>query len=264
MRYYTISPSDCLRDFIRCFWVLESDLPYTHYSMADVCPELIFHYDGLFDEVLEGGKTERSFTSGIHGPGRHTRRFQIARSFGIFGVYFYPHAIPLLFDLPAEVCTDDMVGLTTWSKNLGGELEEKIMGAQTNPERATIVSEFVMHRLSRHRNLQLPVFKAINHIIHHETSANVKQLAANYCLSERQLERQFRQFTGMAPKLFCRIARFHTAMSFYGDKQVTLTEIALHCGYYDQSHFIHDFKAFSDHHPKAYFAGLSPATAWRG
>lgn len=263
MRYDTILPPDSLRDFIRCFWVLEGDSSYTHHSMADVCPELVFHYKGLFDEAMEGGKSEKSFVSGIHGQTRRTRRFQITRSFGIFGVYFYPHAIPLLFDLPATACTNEMLSLTTWSKQLGSELEDKVMGAQNNMERVAIVSDFVASRLSRHLHLRLPVFNAINHIIHHKASANVKHLAAAYCLSERQLERQFQQFAGMPPKLFCRIARFHSAMSFYGNRQVKLTEIALHCGYYDQSHFIHDFKAFSGHHPKAYFSGLSAATQWK-
>ena len=41
------------------------------------------------------------------------------------------------------------------------------------------------------------------------------------------------------------------------------TDIAHNCGYYDQSHFIHDFRAFSGQHPLKYFSGVSGATEWR-
>jgi AraC-like DNA-binding protein len=52
-------------------------------------------------------------------------------------------------------------------------------------------------------------------------------------------------------------------MAQYGNKKKSLTSIALECGYYDQSHFIHDFKEFPGLHPKYIFSGNSDATKWR-
>ncbi|WP_307726865.1 helix-turn-helix domain-containing protein [Parapedobacter pyrenivorans] len=263
MRYHSIPPGKKLSDFIRYFWVLESESPYTHHSMADVCPELLFHYRGRFDEIFEGGITEKSFISGIQGQCCQTRKFQINRSFGIFGVYFYPHAIPLVFDVPTVEFTGEMVSLDTWSRNWGSMLESRVMEAANNAERIKILSDFVVGRLARHHSPKRPVFQAINDIIHCQPKTNVKQLAANYCLSERQFERQFQQFAGMPPKLFCRITRFHWAMSYYGGRKIKLTDIAAECGYYDQSHFIHDFKHFSGCHPRQFFTGDTDATSWR-
>jgi len=88
-------------------------------------------------------------------------------------------------------------------------------------------------------------------------------LANDYFLSERQFERQFRKFSGFSPKLFSRIVRFQSALTQYGNNEKSLTEIALETGYYDQSHFIHDFKEFSGYHPKQYFSGNSGAIEWR-
>ncbi len=261
MRYVTIAPQARLRDFIRCFWVLEGVSAYTHHAMADTCPELVFHYDGRFDEIRPDGRREQSFAAGINGPSRRTRSYRVAHAFGIFGVYFYPHAIPLVFDVPTSDIADEEVALGTWPG--GPELEERVITARDHAERIALISDFVAQRLSRHSDLCRPVFRAITSIIHGQASASVKQAATDHFLSERQFERQFLRFAGLNPKLFSRIARFHEAMAFYGDRAVKLTEIALHCGYYDQSHFIHDFRQFSGLHPKRYFSGLTDATLWR-
>ncbi|WP_350340143.1 helix-turn-helix domain-containing protein [Paraflavitalea speifideaquila] len=48
---------------------------------------------------------------------------------------------------------------------------------------------------------------------------------------------------------------FQEALQQYGSTFKSLTDIAYECGYYDQSHFIHDFKEFSGYHPGQYFKG---------
>lgn len=83
MTYYTI-PAKRFANLIKSFWVLENDQPYTHYSMADVCPELLFHFKGQVNELFDNGKTEKSFTAGIHGQTHSTRKFHIDKAFGIF------------------------------------------------------------------------------------------------------------------------------------------------------------------------------------
>lgn len=83
-------------------------------------------------------------------------------------------------------------------------------------------------------------------------------------LSERQFERKFREYSGFNPKLCMRIVRFEEACNFYGHSgQKTMTEIAHECGYYDQSHFIRDFKEFSGYEPGHYFSGRAEGVEWR-
>ncbi|WP_349317312.1 helix-turn-helix domain-containing protein [Chitinophaga sp. MM2321] len=263
MKYYTIPPPEQLQRFVRYFWVLESDQPYIHYSMADVCPELLFHYQGQFDELTDTGTTTPSFTAGVHAQTSFTRTFRIDKTFGIFGVYLYPQALPLLFGLSATELTNQMPDLKLLLKAAGNELEEKIATATNNDQRVKIVTAFMERKFLMTDKEQLPVFHAIQSIIHRKGLVKIKQLANDHFLSERQFERQFLQFSGFSPKLFSRIVRFQSAMAQYGDKDLSLTNIALESGYYDQSHFIHDFKEFSGHHPKHYFSGGSDATKWK-
>ena len=263
LQYHTFKPSKSLENLVRFYWMLESDQPYTHFSMADVCPELIFHFKGRFNEIFENGKSEKSFTAGFHGQTSLTRKFHIDSSFGIFGIYLFPTAIPALFGIASKEITNQMVSLNELLKHEGDELEGRIASATDYRSRIKILEDFFEYRLKKQEREELPLTKCIQVIIEKKDPVTVKQLVDTQCLSERQLERQFLRLTGLSPKLFSRIVRFQSAMVQYGSKDKSLTSIALESGYYDQSHFIHDFKKFSGHLPKEIFSGDSQATAWR-
>ena len=58
---------------------------------------------------------------------------------------------------------------------------------------------------------------------------------------------------GVTPKQFCRVQRFQEVLRrLWKKQQVDWVDIALSCGYYNQAHFINDFKAFSGLNPMAY------------
>lgn len=263
MHYKTYPPSPKLSQYIRFHWILESAEPYTHYGMADVCPELIFHYHGQFEEIHYDGSHQVSFLSGISAPTGQTRTFQINQGFGMFGTYLYPHTLPLILDLSASELTNQMVDLESLVGAVGNELEDQIMNSASHQEMIRTVENFISKRLAKAKSMPPPVFAALNYILSAKETPKVKQLSKNFFLSERQLERQFQKFTGFNPKQFIRIARFHRAMKCYGNSGLKLGDIALDCGYYDQSHFAHDFKQFSGLNPREFFSGESPATLWR-
>jgi len=255
MTYYTIAPPSSLSAYVRFFWVLESDEPYCHRAMADSCAEMVFHYKGLFDEVTVPSRPESSFASGLHGPSQNYRRFTTDNSFGIFGAYLYPFAIPQLFSMPASELSDQVPDLNTVFGAEGRELEEKIMLAKNNSRRVDILSTFLERKLATNNSRHPAFCSAIRDVIHSTGLTSVNMLAKTSFLSVRQFERNFKLFSGFTPKLYSRIIRFQMATQQYGDKQKTLTDIAYDCGYYDQSHFIHEFKQFSGYHPKQYFSG---------
>lgn len=262
LNYATISPNARLNGLIRSYWILESDSAYTHYGMADVCTEMIFHYTGRFDELTGNGGYTPSFLSGIQGPGSRTRQFRIGHGFGIFGVYFYPHALSTLFHIPAEAITNEMPDLIGLLGEEGRILEETMLSATDNQQRVAIMDNFLLKRLP-HAVHEPPVIAAMQQIIREQGLVQVGDLGTKYFLSQRQFERKFKAVSGFTPKLFSRIVRFHAALDLYGKNDWRMTDIAHFCGYYDQSHFIHDFRMFSGQHPLKYFSGVSGATEWR-
>ncbi len=263
MNYYTIAPSPALSPYVRFFWVLESDEPYCHRSMADGCAEMIFHYKGVFDEITTDGQVTQSFMSGLHGPSQNYRRFITDRGFGIFGVYLYPFAIPYLFSLPASELSDQSPDLQSLFGADGSNLEEKILLAPDNRQRVAVMSSFLEKKLLNKNSVQSACVAVINTIIHSGGSTSVNELAKKSFLSTRQFERNFKNFSGFSPKLYSRIIRFQMATQQYGAGNKSLTDIAYDCGYYDQSHFIHDFKQFSGYHPRQYFFGRAEGVEWK-
>lgn len=267
MEYITILPPDSLTKYVRYFWVLEGEAcmenPYIHRGMADGCAELVFHYNGIFDELHPNGTFEKSFTSGLDAQSDQFRRFYIGENFGIFGAYLYPFAIPHLFSIPATELKNRMVDLNTLLGKEENGLEEKMMLATNTPSRVEILTQFLEGRLPKTKAVRPGVFETINYIIKKNGMIKVEALAERNFLSVRQFERNFKQFSGFGPKQFSRIVRFQTALQHYGKKQLSLTEIAYTMGYADQSHFIRDFREFSGQNPREYFSGKGEGTEWR-
>lgn len=267
MNYYTFPPSARLEGLVRFFWVFESGEmiePYIYRSMADPCTELIFHYRGMFEELSECGQKSVSFLSGVHAQTSRYRRFVTNGSFGIFGAYLYPFAARRLLALSPGELTNHTPDLHSVLGRDGKELEEQIMLAPHNPARCRILTEFLENRLCRSSEITHPALSAITYIIHSKRQHAVRELADYFNLSERQFERKFKKYSGFTPKKFMRIVRFNKACNYYKDAaRISLTKIAYECGYYDQSHFIKDFKIFSGYQPSEYFSGDAEGTEWR-
>lgn len=254
-----------LSGVVQYFWVLKADADsYLHRSMADVNPEMIFHYKGTFEEIHANGKNEKSFLSGIHGQSNKISLFKTKECFGIFGIYLYPYSLPILFNIPSLEVTNKQVDLLSFLGKEGVELEDKMVAAHSNTERISIIVHFFEKKLQRSSTKLTPLPSAVHLVQRMKGNVKVRDLASKYYLSERQFERNFKEFTGISPKLFSRIVRFHAAFAEYRKPGNSLTKIALDCGYYDQSHLIQDCKKFSGDVPKLVFSGSAEGLGWMG
>jgi AraC-like DNA-binding protein len=264
MKYYTIPPPPFLARYVRLFWVYEGEAsaesPYVYRGFADGCTELVFHYRSVFDQ-LNDDSIERSFAAGIHAQTRKYTRFIVDRTWGIFGCYLYPFALPRLFSFPASDFTDMMIDFHSVLGRDGKELEEKMLMAGDNRRRVEILSGFLQTRIERNHKEEPRVFASISHIIDTRGLVNVTSIAREHFLSKRQFERKFKEYSGFPPKLFARISRFKAALNEYRSAK-SLTDIAYECGYYDQSHFINDFKEFSGYNPKVFFSGKAEGSEY--
>jgi len=89
----------------------------------------------------------------------------------------------------------------------------------------------------------------------------VREAARSVGLSERRLQQLFLEDVGLSPKLWSRVQRFQRALKALHDGDgLRWEQLALDCGYYDQSHFSNDFQAFSGINPTTYCQNRGP---WR-
>lgn len=267
MRYQTFAPPPALAHLVRYYWVYALDgidgRPYIYRSLASGLAELVFHYQGTFDEVGPNAIAPPSLSM-LHAQTAQARRFETMENFGIFGAYLYPDALPLITGYSAQALTDEMPDLIALWGAEGRILEESILAEPDDNLRCAILSTFLLKRLAHAPAIDARAHAAIRHAVHAQGQASVPALADAFNLSPRQLERQFQTFAGFSPKRFLRILRFQSAVECYGDRQRPLTDIALDCGYYDQAHFIHDFKAFSGYTPGEFFRGSPEGREFTG
>jgi AraC-like DNA-binding protein len=266
MLYQTFKPPPLLAPYVRFFWALEADVTpgeeFVHRSTADGCVEIVFHYRAAFDEFNAEGKIEFSPLSNVQAQSTGFRRFVTRDSFGIFGCYLYPFAIPRLFSLPASDLTNISPDLESVLGADGRRLEQHVIAAANNEGRVEIVSRFLKAKLNA-TTRELPIIhRAIHSVLDAKGSVNIVQMAREHSLSTRQFERKFKEFAGLNPKLYSRVIRFQAATQHKLNGIRDLTEIAYACGYYDQSHFINDFRQFSGYTPKEYFWNEAEGTQY--
>lgn len=266
VHYQTLPPPPALAGLVRMFWAFEisglNGQEYVYRSLADGCAEIVFHYRSRFNELAELDPVAPSF-SHLHAQTQRFRRFVTKSDFGIFGAYLYPHALPILFGHSAASLTDQMPTLNESLGRAGSELEERIMLAPDNQCRANILSDFLLSRLDAHKGPDSTIEWAIRRLFQTNGQISISELTDQTGYSIRHLERHFHNFAGFTPKRLARVLRFQAATSARDLGQRSLTEIALDCGYYDQAHFIHDFRQFSGYTPSAYFHGRPEGIEYR-
>jgi len=266
MNFKVIQPPQQLADYVRYFWFLEGSAsmhnPFVHHAFAYPCPELLFCYKGQF-KYNAGFEAERMLFSGIYGQTQTFSKVASKADFGIFGLYLSPHALPQLFCLPANELTNQSADINTLCGKEGEIFEEKIMLASDNYQRVKLTSDFLIARLKNIKTEYTNIFSSIKAISNPFHLTSVKALADNSFLSVRQFERRFKEFSGFSPKLFLRIRRFNSVLNkpFHNK---SLADIAYEYGYYDKSHFIHDFQKFSGYNPKDYFKPETIVASDRG
>ena len=266
MLYKVFDPPANLAPYVRFFWALEADLTdgeeFVHRSMADGCVEMVFHYRSAFDEITPDELIESSPLASIQAQSTRYRRFVTNESFGIFGAYLYPFAIPRLFGFPASDFTNISPDLTSVFGRDGALLDERMCCAPTNDERIVIISDFLSRKLNSTTRELPTIYRSIHTVLASKGTLAVDSLAAEHNISRRQFERRFKDLAGLSPKLFSRVIRFQAATQFKLNGTRDLTEIAYACGYYDQSHFINDFREFSGYTPKEYFWNAAEGTQY--
>ena len=244
MLYKEIQPPPILSDIVRYFWIIESDevpvTPLKYRLFAESSPGLVFFYH--FNYGLISGLTDSH------------REFMMDGKLGMMGAFLYPYAIPLLFNIPSEKITNTTVEISDFLGNEGLMLREEVMNASTNTQRMEIISKFLLKKVKNIFKQDKGLAEGVRQIVRYKGGVSIDSLVDNMGISGRHFDRKFLSVVGIAPKVFSRLIRFQSTLQLPQTMPVkNLTDLALSAGYYDQSHFIRDFKEFSGLSPKQYF-----------
>jgi AraC-like DNA-binding protein len=167
----------------------------------------------------------------------------------LIGIVFAPGGfVPFASDA-AHHFSNQTVALDLIWANDTQPLRDRLREAGAPQARLQCLEQFLAARFtSRLERRQRPpqIQFALRYFAHNPHIASVGATARQIGWSERRLSQVFREEVGLSPKVWCRVQRFQQAVrQLHSGANIRWAELALDCGYYDQSHFANEFRAFS-------------------
>lgn len=173
----------------------------------------------------------------------------------VAGVVFHPGGTLPFAALPAEALRDADVPLDTiWGSGAVARLRARLIEAAT-PDAALDVLEQTLLGVWRDRTPHPAVAFALAEFRARPLVTRIAAVTGAVGLSSRCFTQRFKAEVGVSPKRYCRLLRFQRMLAAArAPGTFNWGDLALACGYYDQAHFIHEFRAFSGLTPTAYAA----------
>lgn len=244
-------PSAVLQPFVKEFLIIESDTGIDSTVIPDTTLVLSFRYKG---HVLRttGEIKDNLPASVISGLRRSARSFYYTGGTSNLLVVFKEGGITAFSDIPAHEMFDRSIS----SDNLFlpadiREILERLAAAASDPGRIDIVEAFLQRKLDGDPPDPL-IDQAVRLIRQQKGIVRIKDLASSLYISQDPLEKRFRTLVGSTPKQFASIVRLRNLIKKY-PSYTSLTQASYDAGYFDQSHFIKDFRQFTGQSPKDFF-----------
>jgi len=244
--YQELLPARDLQPYIYCYWTLQTkttlEVDYLYRVVADGC----------IDVFVELSAPSESFVMGFC---KKYTEFALGTDFHYVGIRFLPSIFPQVFGVHAKDLSDQSQELSHISADLSDYLASECNRDMTAEEITFTFDRYLSKIFPSVSWNDDPRFdEALMHIL---TSQGVIQIEQEIKtgLSPRQLRRKFDQFIGTSPKTFSKVVRFQNILrSKPSSKSLRYNHLFFDGGYFDQSHFIKEFKQLY---------GVSPSKAFR-
>jgi AraC-like DNA-binding protein len=259
MQLTPITPFPQLSSFIRSFWLFESDFGNPLTSSRVIAPngcvkiilpfenELFASSNSLSQQHCEGKIQFVGISDEPYVISTHSRRS------GTIIIELTPQGACTFAPFGMDEVANNIVLFTDIYGHAGYQVEEHLRNTVDPLAKATLLQQFLVTRLIPLRSQQMIVNYAVTAINQTYGKVTISQLEQRTGYSKRYLDILFKRFVGLSPKTLSSITRFqyfHTLWAqnpspgFYRDEVFRF--------YYDQSHFIREFKRFSGYTPEQY------------
>lgn len=251
MRIY--QPREELRPYVRYYWVLESDEPFSVLTFPIGCPQMIFHgRSPLFIPELSSRQDKFTISGQVNFPAHIASDGDTEMIVAVF----YPHTIGMFIDTPPSAFyNQEISGYDIGNKQLN-LLADRIFDCADSETAVSLIEKRLTARIAPSLNIER-IGTSLTALLR-SPSISIENLAGIACLGKKQYGRLFRECVGMNPKEYGRIARFQRALRMLQLGSRDYADIAYSNGYSDQSHFIRDFRQFSGMTPKQLTANQTP------
>lgn len=265
MKFQEIAPGSRLKQYVKCYYAYESasSESFEDTVFPSGCMEIIFNLGTGRWQTANGN--DFVTTPSIELWGQIVRPLAV-RSIGrntMLGIRFFPHAAAYFLNDDIEQFNNQVVDFSDLSGNAVTMLHAQLLETTAWDKRIALIEDFLLRRIERSekRFTRMAMMSDIlQEMKKRDFFDNIENVASRYGITPRYLQKLFVQHTGLTPKLYSKINRFQNSLRLVTRKNTSLTSIAYDCGYFDQSHFIREFKSFTGITPSGYASENSPIT----
>ncbi|HEY9047205.1 MAG TPA: helix-turn-helix transcriptional regulator [Ohtaekwangia sp.] len=263
MEFREIAPSNILKPYVACFYLFKSDedIAFDDIVFPSGYMEMVFNLgQGIWESSVGDTfvQTPRIELWGqITGPlaikskGKHE----------MLGIRFYTHSAAYFLNDEIGIFNDQVYDLADILGNPVKNLHALLLETDELSERISLLENFLLKKVEAVQKRSLKIDKVadiLNSIRKDVSGNNIEHVASRHGITTRYLHKLIYQHTGLSPKSFDKINRFQRSLKLIARNEKNLTSIAYDCGYFDQSHFIKDFKSFTSVTPSAYLENKFP------
>lgn len=262
--YQVAQPDPALRDFIENYWwvaPLGEPVSLSVDVYVDARSDLLFNFGVPYLRQVLGKSPVMYRHSCFDAQRNHPIRIEQVGAVAMVGVRFWAGGAAPFLSGALQQWTNQTPDLVSVLGSAGLDLERSLQAVFPDGlALKALLDQFFLGRLAQTKRFQRfwALKSQIERSVGQEPVALLGQTAG---LSLRNQARLFSLYLGLSPKTYAQILRFQSALKhLMKAPQINLAELASVCGYFDQSHFVRDFKRFSGGVPKGY-KGYYPETA---
>ena len=257
MRYKKFFPCSILSPFVECYFIWDSEGSLETTMVIESPPNgfcsIVFNYADPY--YLQNKKYERLAVpmQFISGQSIYSYKLFLEGEIGVAGIVFKPAALATIFHLPIYEYTEERIDLyKVFKKSIVDKYANEIK-ISSEEQKVHLLEEFLMQQYRIQKPEPDYIDQAANFIVEHNGLLQVSDLLKDSCMSRRSFERKFFQKVGLSPKYYARVRRIGHLLSFVaGKRKADWPKILAECEFYDQAHFIKDFKEFTGRSPQQY------------
>jgi AraC-like DNA-binding protein len=258
------TPAFPLSQFVACFWYWEGvpDTPMMERLMPTGEPCIIVNLrdDPLRLYACDDFNSSRTYGSALlSGAATGPTVIDNQQQDRVFGIQFRSAGAFPFFSIPANETTNIAVPLDYLWRSGAPEFRERLLAATSIESMFQVGETMLIAQAARSMLVHPTVNFALKRFCNAPHQATIAAVSDQVGLSQRHFIAVFREQVGLTPKAFCTVRRFQYVLrSIHGASHVDWAQVALASGYYDQAHFIHDFRRFSGLTPSQYWENRTP------
>ncbi|SDP33066.1 transcriptional regulator, AraC family [Mucilaginibacter sp. OK268] len=248
MRDRIFFPSDILKPFVKNYWTCRHDTDVLEVMYPSGCVELCIDISTNDTIRHRGNNSMRVPCLEVLGHWTIPTTAALTKGNTCLITRFQPHASSLFFPNPASDFTNESIDLCDIFNKESDDFYSRLMEQHSLEQKIEVLEAFLIQRLIRNKksNHQLKLVEHLcNYVSNEDRSFNIQSLSAHYGFSERYIQKLFIDWVGINPQKFFSVHRFNRSLELLRSSPKPLTSIAFECGYYDQAHFIKEFKSYT-------------------